>query len=118
MKKNAAALAAFVTFALWFAGKQAPKKKSDKAEGVGVDAGYSRWYAPITDGAFLDLVDAFRDAGAACDGEPPTVHCRFPGVLFALVHDVEGGVHVTLLDLSTTAGLPVVWSKIEAVVKQ
>jgi hypothetical protein len=122
MKKGAAALAAFAVFALWYAGKQAPKKK-DKTEGdddddVGVDAGYSRWYAPITDGAFEDLVDSFKDAGAACEGGPPVVHCQFPGVLFALTHDVEGGVRVTLLDLSTTAGLPAVWSKIEAVVKR
>lgn len=60
--------------------------------------GSSRWYAPITDGAFFDAVFAFKDAGATCTGDPPKVTCHWLGATFVLVHDVEDGLRVFITD--------------------
>lgn len=51
--------------------------------------GSSRWYPPLTDGGFLDAVDAFKSAGASCYGDAPRFTCRWLGATFVLVHDDE-----------------------------
>lgn len=63
-------------------------------------SGSSRWYPPLTDGGFLDAVDAFRSAGASCEGDSLSskVTCRWAGAKFVLVHDTEGSLRVFITD--------------------
>jgi hypothetical protein len=65
-------------------------------------SGASRWYPPLTEGGFLDAVDAFRSAGASCQGDAPKVSCSWAGAKFMLVHDVEGSLRVFIMDFGAS----------------
>jgi len=72
-----------------------------------------RWYAPVTDGGFLDLLSDLREAGAACTGEHPA-RCTWRGARFTLIHDVEGPVRA-YIDDPGPLGIPGVWALLDPV---
>lgn len=72
-----------------------------------------RWYAPVTDGGFFDLISDLGQAGAACAGEHPT-RCTWRGARFTVVHDVEGGVRV-YIDDAGALGAAGVWRMLDAI---
>lgn len=58
-----------------------------------------RFYPPVSDGAFLDLVDDLGRAGVSCMLERSSfIRCTWHGARFVIVHDVEGGIRAQLLD--------------------
>jgi hypothetical protein len=72
------------------------------------------FYPPVSDGAFIDLIEGLRHAGASCSLERPSfARCIWQGVRFNVVHDVEeGGVRAQITD---DAGLgPHAWDQIDA----
>lgn len=73
-----------------------------------------RFYPPISDGGFLDLVDELIRAGVSCTLERPSfARCTWHGARFVIVHDVEGGIRAQLLD---DAGLGVhAWDVIDPI---
>jgi hypothetical protein len=73
-----------------------------------------RWYAPVTDGGFFDLISDLGQAGAACAGEHPT-RCTWRGARFTVVHDVEGGVRV-YIDDAGALGSAGVWRMLDAII--
>jgi hypothetical protein len=73
-----------------------------------------RWYAPVTDGGFFDLISDLGQAGAACAGEHPT-RCAWRGARFTVVHDVEGGVRV-YIDDAGALGFAGVWRMLDAII--
>jgi hypothetical protein len=71
-----------------------------------------RWYAPVSDGRFSDIVYDLRSAGASCAGEHPA-QCSFRGVSFTLVHDVEGGIRAYVTNPGAL-GYAGAWSLIDS----
>jgi len=73
-----------------------------------------RFYAPISDGSFLDLIDEFGRAGISCaPASPNLVRCSWHGARFIVVHDPDGVIRCQLLD---DAGLGLhAWDLIDAI---
>jgi hypothetical protein len=58
-----------------------------------------RFYAPVSDGAFQDIVDELGRAGLSCaPASPNLVRCTWRGARFTIVHDPEGSIRAQLLD--------------------
>jgi hypothetical protein len=73
-----------------------------------------RFYSPVSDGAFADIVDELGRAGASCMAERPSfVRCTWHGARFVIVHDPDGVVRAQLVD---DAGLGArAWDAIDSV---
>jgi hypothetical protein len=76
-----------------------------------------RFYAPISDGGFLDFIDELSRAGASCASQSQSfARCSWRGARFVIVHDVEGGIRAQLLD---DAGLGIhAWDLIESILSR
>ena len=78
-----------------------------------------RTYAPLSEGAFADLLDAFEHAGAQFDpadeDHPSKKHFAYGGGSLVIVHDVEGPIKIQVL--SHSAELSDVWKRVEAIAR-
>lgn len=56
-----------------------------------------RFYAPISDGTFLDRIDELGRSGVQCVMQSPSyARCTWRGAQFNIVHDPEGGIRAQL----------------------